>query len=189
MKIVVTRLSGLFLTIFLVVANAVLLEIILDLFQVKGHRLITGISGTLLIILSFGYSARKRKKVTFGSAKNWLQGHEWLSIGGAFVILVHTGTHFKGLVPVITLFFMSVAFISGLIGRYVYNNAKAELKGKQKEFKGAGLSEEEIEQRLWTLTVASDALSKWRAAHMPIIALLGVMVLYHAVSALYYAGF
>ena len=76
MKIVVTRLSGLFLTIFLVVANAILIEVILDLYDVNRHRLITGIVGTLIIIFSFGYSARKRKKMTFGSAKNWLKWHE-----------------------------------------------------------------------------------------------------------------
>ena len=189
MKIVVKRMSGLFLTIFLVVANAILIEVILDLFEVKGHRLFTGIAGTLIIILSFGYSARKRKKLTIGSEKNWLKWHEWLSIGGTFIILVHTGTHFNALVPVITLIFMAIAFISGLIGRYVYNNAKADLKAKRKDLKEAGLSQEEIEYKLWSLTVASDALSKWRAVHMPIISFLGVMVLYHSISALYYAGF
>jgi len=190
MNIVVTRLSGLFMTIFLVVTNAILIEIILDLFGVGKHRLITGIAGTLLIILSFLYSMRKRKKlITFGNAKNWLQGHEWLSIFGTFVIFVHTGTHFKAMVPVITLIFMCIAFVSGLIGRYVYNNAKAELKMKKKELQQSGLSNDEIEQRLWALTVASEALSKWRTIHMPIISFLGVMVIYHSISALYYSGF
>ncbi len=189
MKIVVTRLSGLFLTIFLVVANAILIEVILDLFQVKGHRLFTGIAGTLIIILSFGYTMRKRKKFTMGSAKNWLQAHEWLSIFGTFLILVHTGTHFKALVPVTTLIFMVIAFVSGLVGRYVYNNVRADLKIKQKGFKEAGLSADEIEQKLWAFTVASEALAKWRTVHMPIISFLGIMVLYHSISALYYAGF
>lgn len=190
MNVVVTRMSGLFLTIFLVVANAILIEIIFDLFGVEKHRLITGITGTLLIIFSFTYSMRKRKKlITFGSAKNWLQGHEWLSIFGTFVIFVHTGTHFKALVPVITLVFMCVAFVSGLIGRYVYNNAKSELRTKKAELKEAGLPDDEIEQRLWALTVASEALSKWRSVHMPIVSFLGIMVIYHAISALYYSGF
>lgn len=190
MKILVARLSGLFLTVFLVVVNAILLEIILDMFGVKGHRLFTGIAGTLLIIVSFGYSMRKRKKlITFGSPKSWLRAHEWLAIAGSFVIFVHTGTHFKALVPIITLIFMFTAFISGLVGRHVYNNAKSELKAKRAELKEAGLTASEIEQKLWSLTVASDALSRWRTVHMPIVSFLVVMVLYHAVSALYYAGF
>ncbi|MBE9536333.1 MAG: hypothetical protein IMF07_04055 [Proteobacteria bacterium] len=190
MKIVVTRISGLFITIFLVVANAVLIEVILDLFNIKGHRLITGIAGTLLIIIGFTYSMRKRKKfLTMGSPKYWLQAHEWLSIGGTFIIFVHTGTHMTAIVPVITLFFMFIAFVSGLIGRYVYNNAKADLKDKKVQMKKDALEPEEIERRLWALTVASDALSKWRAFHMPVISFLTVMVIYHAISALYYAGF
>ena len=41
MKIVITRLSGLFLTVFLVVVNAILIEIILDLFGVEGHMRIS----------------------------------------------------------------------------------------------------------------------------------------------------
>ena len=189
MKIVVTRMSGLLITLVLVVANAILIEVIFDLFGVQKHRLITGLAGTFLIIASFGYSMRKRKKVTFGNAKNWLKGHEWLSIAGTFIIFVHTGTHFKALVPVITLIFMFIAFFSGLVGRYVYNNARADLKAKQDEMKQAGLGREEIEQKLWSLTVASEALAKWRNIHMPIISFLGVMVIYHSISALYYSGF
>ncbi|MBE9504646.1 MAG: hypothetical protein IME96_10765 [Proteobacteria bacterium] len=187
---IIKRMSGLLLTIFLVVINAILIEVILDLFGVKGHRLFTGITGTLIIIISFAYSMRKRKKfITFGSPKKWLIGHEWLAIAGTFVIFVHTGTHFTALVPIITLIFMFIAFLSGLIGRYVYNNAKSELKTKKAEFKESGITEAEIEQKLWALIIASDALSKWRTVHLPIISFLVVMVLYHAVTALYFAGF
>ena len=190
MKIVVTRMSGLFITIFLVVANAVLIEVIMDLFSVNRHRLITGIAGTLLIIISFTYSMRKRKKLlTVGSPKYWLQAHEWLSIGGTFIIFVHTGTHLTAMVPVITLIFMVIAFVSGLVGRYVYNNVKADLKDKKMNMKKDGIEPDEIELKLWALTVSSDALSKWRAFHMPVISFLSVMVIYHAISALYYAGF
>ncbi len=190
MKDVAGRLSGLFLTIVLVVLNAVLLETILDLYGVEKHRLMTGILGTSLIILSFLYSLRKRRKfITVGNMKWWLRSHEWLAIAGSFVIFVHTGTHFKALVPVMTLIFMFTAFVSGLIGRYVYNNVKSELKTRKEELKREGLSKAEMEQRLWSLTVTSGALAKWRDYHMPIVSILAVMVLYHALSALYYSGF
>lgn len=185
-----SRLSGLFLTIILVVANAVLLEIILDLYGVKKHRLFTGLFGTSLILFSFGYSLRKRKMIPWaGSVKFWLIAHEWLAISGSFVIFVHTGTHFRALVPISTLLFMFTTFTSGLLGRFVYDNARAELRLKQKDMKEQGLSAGEIEQKLWSLTVASDALSKWRSFHMPLVSILAIMVIYHAVSALYYAGF
>ncbi len=190
MTIVLKRLSGLILTIILVTANAILLEIILDIYGIEWHRLFTGIFGTLLIVLSFGYSLRKRKiLITFGNPMKWLICHEWLTIIGTFVILVHTGTHFKALVPISTLFLMSVAFISGLVGKFVYNNAREELKVKKSELSREGLGADEIEERLWSLTVASGALSKWRKLHKPVIVLFALMVVYHAVSALYYRGF
>ncbi len=189
MNIVLKRLSGLILTVLLVTVNAILLEIILDIYGIEWHRLFTGIFGTLLIVLSFGYSLRKRKiLITFGKPKNWLICHEWLTIFGTFVILVHTGTHFQALVPITTLTLMAIAFISGLVGRYVYNNARDELKVKKGELSKEGLSAEEIEQQLWSLTVASGALAKWRKLHKPVIVLFALMVVYHAVSALYYRG-
>jgi len=190
MKTVTNRLSGLFLTIILVVVNAVLIEVILDRFGVEGHRLFTGITGLFLMIISFGYSMRKRKKlITFGNPKNWLTGHERLAIAGTFVIFVHTGTHFNALTPIVTFLFMFIAFVSGLVGRYVYNNAKAELNTKKAELKKRGLSASEIDNELWYLTIASDALSKWRKIHMPVISFLCVLIVYHAFSALYYSGF
>ena len=182
--------SGLLMTVFLVVVNAVLIEIIFDLYGIQRHRLITGLLGTSLIILAFGYSLRKRKKlIKTGSVKKWLLSHEWLTIAGSFLLFVHTGTHFKALVPIITLIFVFTAFISGLIGRFVYNKTRVELKIKKDELIKEGLSSAEIEQRLWALTVASSALAKWRKFHMPIVTMLAVMVLYHSISALYYAGF
>ncbi|MEK7850960.1 MAG: hypothetical protein AAB275_03675, partial [Deltaproteobacteria bacterium] len=60
MKIVVNRLAGLLLIVFMVVGNAILIEQLMDLYGVRGHRLLTGIIGPSLVILSFAYSMRKR---------------------------------------------------------------------------------------------------------------------------------
>ncbi len=96
MKIIVSRISVLFLTLFLVIANAILIETILDMYGIRGHRLFTGIVGTVVLILSFGYSLRKRKKLLdIGKIKSWLLAHEWLSIAGSVIIFIHTGTAFK----------------------------------------------------------------------------------------------
>lgn len=190
MKIVVNRLSGLLITVFLVIGNTILIEQVLDMYGIRGHRLITGIVGTLLVILSFAYSMRKRKKLfKTGGMKGWLRAHEWLAIAGTVIIFVHTGTHFHGIVAIITLIFMFIAFISGLIGRYVYDNVRVELRLKKEGLKKVGLPEKEIEESLTGLATASEALSKWRIYHMPVISILGVMVFYHAIAALYYGGF
>ena len=190
MKVVVTRLLELASTVVLVVANAVLIEMVLDMYGLELHRLLTGLVGTFLVIVSFGYSLRKRKIfITKGAMKGWLLSHEWLAIAGCFIIFIHTGTHIKAIVPVLTLVFLFVTFISGLIGRYVYNTTKGELKARRKEFKKEGYSDQEIEQKIWALTVTSSALSKWRTVHMPIVSILAILVLYHTVSALYFRGF
>lgn len=190
MKIIIGRLSALFLTLFLVIANAILIETILDMYGIRGHRLFTGFFGTLVIILSFGYSLRKRKKIfVIGKIKGWLSAHEWLSIAGSVIIFIHTGTHLKAIVPIIALIFMFTAFASGLIGRYVYGKARSRLNMQREELEQSGFSESDIEQKLWTLIITSDALSKWRAVHKPIVSILAVIVMYHAVSALYYGGF
>lgn len=190
MKVVANRLSVLFITIALTLGNAILVEQLLDMYGIRGHRLLTGVIGTLLVILSFGYSMRKRKKVFKGGGmKGWLKWHEWLAIAGTVIIFIHTGTHFHAIVPIMTLVFMFTAFVSGLIGRYVYDNVRTEIKLQKEGLKKEGLSDKEVEDRLTDLATASEALAKWRDYHMPVIAILGVMVLYHAVSAIYYGGF
>ena len=190
MKIAINKLAALFVTVLLVLGNAILIERTMDLFGIRGHRLLTGIIGTLLVIFSFGYSMWKRKKLfTSGGMKGWLRGHEWPAIVGTVIIFVHTGNHLHAIVPLITLIFMFTAFTSGLIGRYVYDNVRAELRLRKDSFKKDGLSEQEIEESLTSLNVASEALAKWQLYHMPAIAILGIMVIYHVVSALYYSGF
>lgn len=190
MKIVVNRLSALFVTVFLVLGNAILIERAMGSFGIRGHRLLTGIIGTLLVIFSFGYSMWKRKKLfTSDGMRGWLRGHEWPAIVGTVILLVHTGNHLHAIVPLITLIFIFTAFTSGLIGRYVYDNVRAELKLRKESFKKDGLSEQEIKESLTSLNIASEALAKWQLYHMPAIAILGIMVIYHAVSALYYSGF
>ena len=184
----IKRLSGLIIIIILVVVNAVFIEILLDRLGVEGHRLFTGLLGVGLVAVSFAYSLRKRRLIS-GSARLWLFFHEWLAIIGTFVLLVHTGTHFKAIVPVMTLVLTFITFVSGLVGRYVYNNARASLKAQKASLKSEGLTDEEIDTKLWGLAVASDALSRWRALHKPIVFLLIIMVVFHATSALYFRGF
>jgi len=54
-----------------------------------------GIFGTLLIILSFVYSLRKKKIITFGKPKTFLRIHEYLAWTGSLMVLVHGGIHFN----------------------------------------------------------------------------------------------
>lgn len=190
MKIVFSRLFALFFTLILVVANAILIEIVFDSYNLAGHRSLTGIIGTGLVIFSFGYSIRKRK-ILFkkGNIKTFLQLHEWLGIAGTVIIFVHTGTHLRNIIPLLTLILMIVTFISGLIGRYVYLDVKNSLRIKRDEMKKMEISDTEIEEQLARLIVASNALGKWRDFHMPLIWFLALMIIHHTISVLYYGAY
>lgn len=185
---IIKRLSGLILIIFLVVINAVFIEILLDKLGIEGHKLFTGLIGVGLVTVSFAYSLRKRRLIP-GTPIFWLFFHEWLSIIGTFVVFIHTGTHLKAIVPIITLVLIFVTFVSGLVGRYVYQNARTNIRAQKASLKKEGLTDTEIDTRLWGLIVASEALSRWRYLHKPIVFLLVIMVVFHAASALYFRGF
>ncbi|MDH4099551.1 MAG: hypothetical protein OEV28_03120 [Nitrospirota bacterium] len=189
MVVVIRNFITLVVTLLVTMVAAVAIEITLDMYGVRGHRLLTGVTGTLLIVLSIAYSARKKKLFTGGSVKHWLQFHEWAAIVGTVILLIHTGTHFEALIPVVTLVLMLTTFVSGLFGRYLYQSAKDEMKRKKDRLKRKGMSETEIEEEMAALTTTSEALAKWRVIHMPIVAMLSLMTVYHAISALYYGGF
>ena len=78
-----------------------------------------GIPGTLLILLSFLYSMRKRKKISFGKPKTLLTLHETLTLIGALMILVHAGIHIYTILPWLALVAMLVNVISGMTGKYL----------------------------------------------------------------------
>ena len=76
----------------LVVATIVL-DAILHQFELLWIGRYLGIPGTLLILLSFVYSLRKRRIITFGKPKTLLTIHQILTMLGALMILVHAGVH------------------------------------------------------------------------------------------------
>ncbi|WP_296700038.1 hypothetical protein [Thiocapsa sp. UBA6158] len=68
----------------------------LDLYWIGRYL---GIPGTFLILLSFGYSMRKRKLIRFSQPKRLLQLHEILAWLGVLMILVHAGVHVYAILP------------------------------------------------------------------------------------------
>lgn len=155
----------------------------------RSHGLATGTVGTLLVLLSFVYSFRRRKKIlTRGSVKGWLRAHEWLSIAGAAILLLHSGVFPHALVPLLALLLMLIAVASGFIGRYLYDIARAELRQRRDELKAQGLAERGMEENVAVLAATSGTLARWRHVHMPLVFVLALTAVYHIVSALYYRG-
>ncbi len=143
-----------------------------------------GIPGTILILLSFFYSMRKRKIISFGKPKSWLTLHEILTWVGALMILVHAGIHIYTILPWLALIAMLVNVISGMTGTYLLRRSRRFLAEKEKVYSQQGLSVEELEKNLFWDAIAFDLMQKWRAVHLPITLAFAVLGITHILSIL-----
>ena len=127
-----------------------------------------GIIGTVLIIASFTYSMKKRKLLTIGSPKMFLQSHEVLGWIGALMVLVHGGIHFNALIPWLAMISMLVVVASGLTGKFLLKDAKEQLKENEQRLRALGTPEPEIEQELLSHSLLIGTMQQWRKIHMPL---------------------
>lgn len=85
-----------------------------------GHGL--GIIGSVLMLLNFMYSWRKRYefKEKLGGLKFWLYFHMFVGLLGPALIIYHSAFKFHGIIATTSFFSMVTVVISGIIGRYIY---------------------------------------------------------------------
>ncbi len=143
-----------------------------------------GIPGTLLILASFLYSMRKRKKITFGKPKTLLRLHETLTWLGALMILVHAGIHVYAILPWLALAAMLINVFSGMTGKILLDRSKRFLATKRESYNNARLSEAEIEKQMFWDATTYDLMKKWRSVHLPITLAFAVLGLGHIISIL-----
>ncbi len=143
-----------------------------------------GIPGTLLILLSFLYSLRKRRKIAFGKPKSLLALHETLTWIGALMILVHAGIHVYAILPWLALIAMLVNVISGMTGKYLLDSSRRLLADRQSHYREQGMDEAAIERQLFWDATAVDAMKQWRVVHLPITLAFAVLGLAHILSIL-----
>lgn len=95
-----------------------------------GHGM--GILGSIMILLLFLYSARKRRVVglRFGKMTNWLNVHIFFGIAGPILITLHTAMKFNGIVS-ISYFSMLAVMFSGVLGRYIYRQIPRSAAGDE----------------------------------------------------------
>lgn len=141
-----------------------------------------GIPGTLLILVSFLYSMRKRKKIGFGKPKHLLALHETLTWIGALMILVHAGIHVYAILPWLALIAMLINVVSGMTGKYLLDSSRKVLAGKRDHYQAQGLSNEAIEQQLFWDATTVDAMKQWRVVHLPITLAFAALGLAHILS-------
>jgi len=94
-----------------------------------GHGL--GIVGSIMLLLLFLYSARKRELfgLRFGQMRNWLNIHIFFGICGPLLITLHTSFKFNGIVS-ISYYAMIAVALSGILGRYVYMQIPRTVAGE-----------------------------------------------------------
>lgn len=147
-----------------------------------------GIPGTLLIIGSLTYTLRKRKVITSGNVKSWLNMHEigtWL---GSWMVLLHAGIHFNAILPWLATVAMGVNVISGMVGKMLLGRSREHVKAQREHYQLRGLSKDEVEQAVFWESVTFDAMAKWRKVHIPIFIAFAVLALGHIISIFLFWG-
>jgi hypothetical protein len=138
-----------------------------------------GIPGVLFILLSFLYSLRKRKMISFGNPKRMLQLHIALTWSGSLMILVHAGIHMYALLPWLALFAMLLNVISGMTGMYLMGRSRRFLESKKEHYRQQGLDDEAIDRKLFRDSTTYGLMKKWREVHLPITLLFAVLAVAH----------
>jgi hypothetical protein len=141
-----------------------------------------GIPGTILILLSFFYSMRKRKLINFGNPRALLNLHESLTWLGSLMVLVHAGIHFTNILPWLALAAMLVNVGSGLTGKYLLDRARRHMDSRKGTLRGRGLDDDALDKEMFWDAVTLDLMKKWRAVHFPITLAFSVLALGHIVS-------
>lgn len=146
-----------------------------------------GYAGTLVIVVSFVYSLRKRKIIRKGSPKQLLTLHEYMAWTGSIMILVHAGIHFNALLPWLAVLMLVVAVASGLVGKFLLKNASQAYKERLQQLLKTGLDKKEAERKLFFDSITVDLMKKWRVVHLPITLVLLILVILHILSVLMFA--
>ena len=164
------------------IAVTVLADALLHHFDLVWIGRYLGIPGTILILLSFIYSLRKRKLIGNGNPKTLLTLHETLTWIGALMILVHAGIHIYAILPWLALIAMLVNVVSGMTGKYLLDRSRRYLAEKKAVYSQRGLSGEAIEKQLFWDATTFDLMKRWRAVHLPITLAFAVLGLTHILS-------
>jgi hypothetical protein len=143
-----------------------------------------GYIGTVVLLLSFVYSLRKRKIITWGSPKDLLTLHEYMAWIGSIMIIVHAGIHFNALLPWLTLLMLLIAVASGLVGKFLLKRADQAYKEKLQILLQEGINKKEAERKLFYDSIAVDIMKKWRKIHLPITIVLAILAILHILGIL-----
>ena len=167
---------------------ALALDGLLHLFNLLWIGRWLGIPGTLLIIGSTVYSLRKRKLIQRGQPAQLLRWHEALAWLGSLLVLVHAGVHFNAILGWLAVWAMLINVGSGLTGKFLLDRSRRRMELARQRMRDRGLSEVQLEDRLYWDSVTFDAVKKWRVVHFPITLAFAVLASAHIVATLLFWG-
>jgi hypothetical protein len=147
-----------------------------------------GIPGTLLIVGSFGYSLRKRKRIRTGNPVKLLRLHERMAWLGSLLVLVHAGVHFNAILGWLAVWAMLLNVGSGLTGKFLLERARRRLNETRQHMQQQGLSAEERDEGLYWDSMTFDVVKQWRAVHFPITLAFAVLAVAHIVAVFLFWG-
>jgi hypothetical protein len=173
------------LSFLLLLAAALSLDYILHIAGLAWIGRYLGAAGTLFLLLSFTYSARKRRPGARGPLKLFLRLHCNAGWAGTLMIMVHSGVHFNAVLPWAATLLMLVVTASGHVGQYLLRNFREEVRMKKKQL-GIGDAKDEADdsadQRYFWDMVTVRALEQWRHIHMPLVSFLLVLTMMHILT-------
>jgi hypothetical protein len=170
------------------VLSALVLDLILHFLDLVWVGRYLGIAGTIFILVSFGYSLRKRKVITGGTLKGMLRWHTILAWTGSLLVLVHAGVHFAAFLPWLATVAMLINVLSGLTGRLLLDRARHHFSERKEQLLSAGLSDAAAEEQLHWDSVALNVMNKWREIHLPITIAFATLALGHIISIFLFWG-
>ena len=185
-SILVQRTLPLTISYLLLIIAAISLDYILHVAHLVWIGRYLGITGTLFLTLSFGYSARKKKVFKNCALKLFLKLHCNTGWIGTLMIIVHAGIHFNAILPWAATLLMMVVTASGHVGQYLLKKVTEEVQMSLKQLGINATVDEEMEQQHYWDSLTIKTLEQWRMVHKPMVSLLVALTVTHIFSILFF---
>lgn len=173
-----------FLAFAALVAATLAIDVALHLLGAVWVGRYLGIPGVLLIVGSFAYSLRKRKLIKLGKPVALLRLHERMAWAGSLLVLVHAGIHLNALLAWLAVLAMMINVGSGLTGKFLLERSRRRLTESRRRLRDEGLSDEEVDDRLYWDSLTFDVVKQWRVIHFPITLAFAVLAVAHIIAVL-----
>ena len=107
---------------------------------------------------------------------------------GSLLVLVHAGIHFNAILGWLAVWAMLVNVGSGLTGKLLLDRSRRRLDEARQRLRSEGLTDAQLQDRLYWDSLTFDAVRQWRVIHFPITLAFTVLALGHIVAVFLFWG-